>query len=150
VRAALAVDDDRAAQEVDPVELERARMTHMQAGFTNAYADGALRAAGGMANGTLDFYEVHYYVANGAAMSPFLIPASARGLDKKVVMGEFITAATDGVAAADLYTKVYANGYNGAWAWQYNDGNATVRWPTMQVPMQNVYSAHMTEVAGCH
>jgi acyl-[acyl-carrier-protein] desaturase len=28
-----------ASRAVDPVELERARMTHMQAGFTNAYAD---------------------------------------------------------------------------------------------------------------
>ena len=33
-------------------------------GKSNWYSDSALRAAGGKQNGTLDFYEVHYYDAN--------------------------------------------------------------------------------------
>ena len=118
-------------------------------GLTNAYADTALQNAGGKMNGTLDFYEVHYYALNGVQYSPFRKAASSWGLDKKVVMGEFYAAATDGVAATDLYTTLYSNGYNGAWSWQYNDGNVAIRWPTMQVPMQNVYNAHVSEVGGC-
>ncbi len=118
-------------------------------GMTNRYSDAALRTAGGKTNGTLDFYEVHYYTLNGVQYSPFRNTASHWGLDKKLVMGEFYARTTDGVATADLFTYLYTNGYNGAWAWQYNDGDAAVKWPTMQVPMQNVYNAHMTEVGGC-
>jgi hypothetical protein len=118
-------------------------------GKTNWYSDAALRAAGGKQNGTLDFYEVHYYTSNGTSNSAFLNPASRWGLDKKVVMGEFFAADTDSIAANDLYTNLFTGGYNGAWAWQYNDSDATIRWPTMQVPMQNVFNAH-TEVAACH
>ena len=36
------------------------------------YSNSSLMAAGGKANGTMDFYEVHYYGANGAQFSPFL------------------------------------------------------------------------------
>jgi hypothetical protein len=118
-------------------------------GKSNWYSDAALRAAGGKQNGTLDFYEVHYYTSNGTSNSAFLNAATHWGLDKKLVMGEFFAAATDGVAANDLYTNLYSGGYNGAWAWQYNDGSATVRWPTMQVPMQNVFNAHMADIAAC-
>ena len=72
-------------------------------GKSNWYSDSALRAAGGKQNGTLDFYEVHYYDANesqasGTALSPFGHPATYWGLDKKLVIGEFYAATTDGVA----------------------------------------------------
>ena len=60
-------------------------------GKSNWYSDSALRAAGGKQNGTLDFYEVHYYDANesnaaGTALSPFGHPATYWGLDKKLVI----------------------------------------------------------------
>ena len=90
-------------------------------GMTNYYSNSALQTAGGKPNGTLDFYEVHYYTLNGSQYSPYLNAATHWGLDKKLVMGEFWAQATDGVASADLYTKLYGSGYNGAWAWQYND-----------------------------
>jgi len=69
------------------------------------------------------------------------------------VIGEFWTDATDGVAAADLYTTLYSNGYAGAWAWQYVsadnpppvDGTVTT-WPAMQTPMNNLKSAHAADL----
>jgi len=107
-------------------------------GNTNDYSDSALRAAGGMENGILDFYEVHYYTSNGTQNSCFLHPASYWGLDKIVVMGEFFAATTDGVSQDDTYTYLYSNGYSGAWAWSYESDQT---WPSMKVPMQNLYAA---------
>jgi hypothetical protein len=128
-------------------------------GKSNWYSDSALRAAGGKQNGTLDFYEVHYYDANesnaaGTALSPFGHPATYWGLDKKLVIGEFYAVTTDGVGTNDLYTNLYNSGYNGAWAWQYNDSGNTptgtpIKWPSMQTAIQNVYNAHQTDVGNC-
>ncbi|MEO6601817.1 MAG: cellulase family glycosylhydrolase [Polyangiaceae bacterium] len=121
----------------------------------NIWSDTALVAAGSKANGVLDFYEVHYYNGwNGAnAFSPFLHPVSYWGLDKKVVIGEFWTDVTDGVAAADLYTNLFSSDYSGGWAWQYvspdNPGpttGATTIWPAMQVPMDNLKTAHPADL----
>jgi hypothetical protein len=131
-------------------------------GKSNWYSDSALRAAGGKQNGTLDFYEVHYYDANessaaGTALSPFGHPSTYWGLDKKLVIGEFYAQTTDGVAQNDLYTNLYSSGYNGAWAWQYNDSGMTpapqnqpIKWPSMQAAIQNVYNAHMADINACH
>jgi Cellulase (glycosyl hydrolase family 5) len=116
------------------------------AGNSNYYSDSALKAAGGKANGTLDFYEVHYYESNGTANSCFLHPASYWGLDKKLVMGEFYAATTDGVAQDSTYTYLYNNGYNGAWAWSYE---SDMPWPSMQTPMQDLYSAQTATVGTC-
>jgi hypothetical protein len=115
-------------------------------GNTNYYSDSALRAAGGMQTGTLDFYEVHYYTSNGTANSCFMHPASYWQLDKKLVMGEFYAATTDGVSQDDTYTYLYNNGYNGAWAWSYE---SDMPWPSMQVPMQDLYNAETTAVGSC-
>jgi hypothetical protein len=115
------------------------------AGKTNYYSDSALRAVGGKDNGTLDFYQVHYYAVNGTSNSAFLHPASYWALDKKLVLGEFAAIDNDGVGASSLYTYLYDNGYAGAWAWAYN---SDWPWPSMQAPMQNLYSAHPSEV-GC-
>jgi Cellulase (glycosyl hydrolase family 5) len=121
----------------------------------NLWSDAALLAAGSKANGKLDFYEVHYYNNwNGAnAYSPFLHPVSYWGLDKNVVIGEFWTDVTDGVAAADLYTNLYGSAYSGGWAWQYvspdNPGPTTgaiTIWPAMQVPMNNLKAAHPADL----
>ncbi len=145
----------------------------MVGGHQNFYSDSALQTAGGKATGTLDFYEVHYYdnwgpggSANGASavVSPFTHPAAYWdiGDNKPIVIGEFYAIDTNGVAAANLYTTLYDGGYGGAWAWQYEnadnptpsidvDGDAvpidaTTMWPAMQVPMQNLYSAHMADL----
>jgi hypothetical protein len=114
-------------------------------GKTNYYSDSALIAAGGKQNGTLDFYEVHYYEQNGMSDSAFTHPASYWKLDKKLVIGEFAAAETDMVGQNDLYTNLYTNGYDGAWAWSYN---ADWTWPSMQAPMQALFTAH-SDVGNC-
>jgi hypothetical protein len=116
------------------------------------YSNSSLVDAGGKANGTMDFYEVHYYAANGSQFSPFLDGRTPTywGLnDKRLVMGEFYARDTDGTAKDNLFTRLYDSGYNGAWGWQYTDGDPLVAWPSMQAPMQAVYDAHMTEVGNC-
>jgi hypothetical protein len=123
-------------------------------GKSNFYSDAALRAAGGKQNGTLDFYEVHYYAVNGTSNSAFMYPASHWALDKNLVMGEFWAVTTDGVNGADLYTTLYSTGYNGAWAWNYetnddNGGNPPTAWPVMKTPMQNLYNAQMATLNAC-
>ena len=141
-------------------------------GNQDLYSDYALASVGGKATGTLDFYEVHYYdnwgpegSANGASAiaSPFVHPAAywALGDNKPIVIGEFYAIDTNGVAAADLYTNLYDGGYGGAWARQYENADpvptidfdgqvvpidAATAWPAMQVPMQNLYDAHMAEL----
>jgi cellulase (glycosyl hydrolase family 5) len=124
--------------------------------MTNLYSNSALQAAGGMSNGTLDFYEVHYYMSNDSAgtttYSCFANPASHWGLDKNVVIGEFYAITTDGVNGSDTYTSLYNNGYNGAWAWNYttnDDSGTTTDWPTMKTPMQNLYTAQMATLSAC-
>jgi hypothetical protein len=123
--------------------------------YHSYYSDDALKAAGGRAKGTLDFYEVHYYDNWGAGndstvVSPFKHPATYWNVDKPIIIGEFWAIGTNGVAAADLYTTLYDNGYNGAWAWQYassdGTGGASTKWPAMQVPMQALYSAHKADL----
>jgi len=113
---------------------------------TNYYSDSALRSVGGKQGGTLDFYEVHYYTSNGVSNSAFMNPASHWGLDKKLVMGEFAAADTEGVGKDSLYTHLYDAGYSGAWAWSYD---ADWPWPAMQAGMQNVYNAHTSVVGAC-
>jgi hypothetical protein len=116
------------------------------AGNASDYSDSALMTAGGKQGGTLDFYEVHYYESNGTQYSCFLHPASYWGLDKKIVMGEFYAATTDGVAQNNTYTYLQSNGYSGAWAWSYE---SDMPWPSMQTPMQNLYTAQTSTVGAC-
>ncbi len=113
---------------------------------TNDYSDTALRNVGGKQNGTLDFYEVHYYTSNGTGNSCFTHPASFWKLDKSLVMGEFFAATTDGVAQNNTYTSLDTGGYNGAWAWSYD---SDMPWPSMQVPLENELSADPTHVNSC-
>ncbi|HTQ04997.1 MAG TPA: hypothetical protein VMI54_14130 [Polyangiaceae bacterium] len=114
-------------------------------GKNQYYSDQALIQAGGKQNGTLDFYEVHYYMSNGTSNSCFTHPASYWNLDKKLVMGEFAAQGVDNIALNDLYTNLYTNGYDGAWAWSYD---ADYVWPAMQAPMQALFKAH-ADVGNC-
>jgi hypothetical protein len=115
-----------------------------QAGKKNFYSNAALQTAGGKTNGTLDYYEVHYYADDGSANSPFVNKSTFWDLDKPILMGEFYALATDGVAVNNIYTTLFGNGYKGAWAWEYtaSSGNAAnTQWPAMQAPMQALYKA---------
>jgi hypothetical protein len=124
--------------------------------YHNLYSDQALVERGGRPRGTLDYYQVHYYDNWGkdnTIISPFKHPAVHWRLDdgKPLVIGEFWAIDTNGLAAADLYTSLYDNGYNGAWAWQYWNADEPgppipTKWPAMQAPMQNMLRAHATDV----
>lgn len=89
----------------------------------NYYADSRLIAEGGDAQGTLDFYSVHYYDWAGTALSPFHHPASRWQLDKPVVVAEFDMQDTFGVPEQELFEKLYRNGYAGALPWSWTDNN---------------------------
>ena len=133
-------------------------------GHKNYYSDSELKAVGGKSNGTLDFYQVHYYdnwgsVGGANSVSPFVYPASHWALDKPVMIGEFWTVDSPGpsnstIKATDLYTNLYAGGYQGAWAWQYanadnpppTSGDPT-QWPAMKTAMQNLFTAHPADLA---
>jgi hypothetical protein len=94
----------------------------------NYYSDSQLIAAGGKANGTLDFYSVHYYTGLGVTNSPFAHSASFWGLDKPLVIGEFAASSTnDGIPKDILYRSLYTNGYAGALAWSWTDVNLSTR-----------------------
>jgi Cellulase (glycosyl hydrolase family 5) len=148
-----------AIHDVDPSALVTNGTWEFQAsanlsGMMNVYSDSQLNSAGGKSNGTLDFYEVHYYASNGAKYSPFANPAAHWLLDKPTVIGEFYALDQDGVLAKDTYTALHTGGYSGAWAWQYlhNDGNnsnnggMSTMWPTMQVPLQTLYASAPNDV----
>jgi hypothetical protein len=132
-------------------------------GHKNYYSDSELKAVGGKSNGTLDFYQVHYYDNWGSAggansVSPFVHPASYWALDKPIMIGEFWNVDSPGpsnetIQSADLYTELYENGYQGAWAWQYanadnpppTSGDQT-EWPAMKTAMQNLFTAHPADL----
>lgn len=133
-------------------------------GHKNYYSDSQLKAAGGKDNGTLDFYQVHYYdnwgsVGGANSVSPFVYPASHWGLDKPVVIGEFWNVDSPGpsnttIKGADLYTTLHKNGYQGAWAWQYANADNppptsgdTTQWPAMKTAMQNLFTAQPADLA---
>lgn len=95
-------------------------------GNTNYYSDARLIAAGGDTDGTLDFYQVHYYPDNfPVRLSPFHRPADWWGLDKPIVIGEFPSRAIDGgttdpeYTITEAYQLAYEYGYAGAMAWDY-------------------------------
>ncbi len=121
-------------------------------GFDNKYSDTALTTVGGRAQGKLDFYQVHFYAQNGDAVSPFLHPATYWGLDKPLVIGEFWAMDTNAVPQDNLYTHLYDNGYDGAWAWQYynsdtvNNKPADHKWPAMKAGLTALHAAHAADL----
>lgn len=102
----------------------------VQAGYLNWYTDDALKAAGGDADGILDFYQVHYYGWNGPSNSPFRKGAANWSVDKPLVVGEFASSSwgpttpssstmQDAESVDTLLENIYKNGYAGGLFWQY-------------------------------
>lgn len=85
----------------------------------NIYRDECLVAAGGKANGKLDFYQMHTY--EWSEQFPMKRNAPDYGLDKPLIVGEFSTKRSGVSDSAQVYKHYYFGGYNGALAWQYND-----------------------------
>lgn len=50
------------------------------------------------------------------------VSASSYQLDKPLVIGEFASVCAQNEGIENLYRYSYNNGYQGAWAWQYNAG----------------------------
>jgi hypothetical protein len=93
----------------------------------NYYRDDRLIAAGGVQNGTLDFYQVHYYPQHfNDDRNPFVHAASHWGLDKPIVIGEFPAGDWLGngyrstMTNLDAFKWAYEQGYAGAMSWDYN------------------------------
>ena len=133
-------------------------------GHKNYYSNSQLTSIGGKSNGTLDFYQVHYYdnwgtVGGANRVSPFVYPATHWALDKPIMIGEFWNVDSPGpsnstIKGADLYTTLYNNGYQGAWAWQYANADTPppasgqpTQWPGMKTAMQNLFTAHPADLA---
>lgn len=105
--------------------------------YQKYWNDAALVAEGGEANGTLDFFQTHYYpYYQGDAISPFVNTAAQMqtkyGYDAKpMIIGEFPASGWSGdtytasmaaktqVSTVDAYKFAYESGYAGALAWQY-------------------------------
>ena len=105
--------------------------------YQKYWNDAALVAAGGEANGTLDFFQTHYYpYYQNDAVSPFINTAaqmaSKYGYDSKpMIVGEFPASGWKGdtytasmaaktqISTEECYRKAFDGGYAGALAWQY-------------------------------
>ena len=92
--------------------------------FRNFWKDECLIKAGGKANGTLDFYQMHTYNTDMGA--PFESNAEAFGLDKPLVIGEFSSVKSESTHSITTeYQYAFDNGYSGVWDWSLlgGDGN---------------------------
>jgi len=89
----------------------------------NYYSDDRLIAAGGDADGTLDFYSVHYYIHLGTAYSPFLHSSNVWNLNKPIVIAEFAMSQNNGVPKDQLFNRLYQTGYAGSLPWSWTDIN---------------------------
>ncbi len=105
--------------------------------YQSWWNDAELVKAGGEANGTLDFFQTHYYpYYQDDAVSPFVNTAaqmaSTYGYDSKpMIIGEFPAsgwknttyttsmAAKTQLSTEECYRKAFDGGYAGALAWQY-------------------------------
>jgi len=89
----------------------------------NYYRDDRLIAAGGDANGTLDFYMVHYYDwAGGANRCPFQHNAAIWELNKPLVVAEFSFVGCTN-CGTNFHIALYDRGYAGALDWSFTDEN---------------------------
>ncbi|XP_062593358.1 mannan endo-1,4-beta-mannosidase-like [Saccostrea cucullata] len=119
-----------AIKEVDPHALVtvgawNGKVNTDNFGFHNMYKDSCLVKAGGKAQGTLSFYQVHSYDWQGhfGTESPFKHNFRAFGLHKPLVIGEFREKNGGGMTINQLYDHAYNGGFAGGWAWSQTDGN---------------------------
>lgn len=94
-------------------------------GAFNHYQDHCLVAAGGDAQGIIDFYQMHTYSWEGlwSEHTPFKESAANYQLDKPLVIGEFSKECSEGESVEHLWNHGYDQGYDGIWSWQYNYDN---------------------------
>lgn len=105
--------------------------------YQKYWNDAALIEAGGESNGTLDFFQTHYYPYwQGNDVSPFVNTAAQLATtyqydSKPMIIGEFPAsgwagetyrsnfAAKTEITTEECYRKAFDGGYAGALAWQY-------------------------------
>lgn len=118
------------------------------------YRDDALITAGGKANGTLNFYMVHYYGWNGVNSSPFTKACSYWNMDKPLVIGEYASSdwkpgidnmrIYDSAKVDTLMTYLDKTGYAGGLGWPFKqDGGSSWMkgFPTFGHSMMEAYRA---------
>ena len=105
--------------------------------YQKYWNDAALIEAGGEANGTLDFFQTHYYPYwQDNSVSPFMNTAAQMATkysydSKPMIIGEFPASGWKGdtyttsmaaktqISTEECYRKAFDGGYAGALAWQY-------------------------------
>lgn len=92
-------------------------LTDVDGGDQNFYADTALVNAGGVTNGTLDFYQVHHY---DFPLNPFDHHFDHWNLDKPLLIGEFHPGCSD-CGEFSNYETLIDSGYAGAMGWMWLD-----------------------------
>jgi Secretion system C-terminal sorting domain/Cellulase (glycosyl hydrolase family 5) len=103
-------------------------------GFVNEYTDAKLIAAGGKANGTLDFYNIHYYAWANINGSPFHNDFATVNLDKPTIIAEYYPQDTFGVSRDNLGTTLKTKGWNGSLLWSITDRS----WGEMETIIKNI------------
>jgi hypothetical protein len=115
----------------------------------NYYSDSRLIDQGHDPQGTLDFYEVHYYKWGGTALSPFHHLAGEWMLNKPIVVAEFgisdVNGAYPDLSKLTLYDLLYQNGYAGAMTWSWTDVSFTTH-EDMLAAMQFMWDNHQQDV----
>jgi hypothetical protein len=92
-------------------------------GATNIWSDANLIAAGGAANGVLDYYQIHYYNGFGSTWSPIQnMMTYWQTYDKPHVIGEIPNnpnpfTASSPQTGSYFYNTLLQNCYSGAWGW---------------------------------
>lgn len=107
--------------------------------FYNYYRDDRLIEAGGDPDGTLDFYQVHYYPEHFREdTSPFHNPADHWELDKPILIGEFSAKGVvdrgtgfrprTELPPREAFEHALKAGYAGAlgWTWTDHDGHGGI------------------------
>jgi hypothetical protein len=119
----------------------------------NYYSDSELIAAGGKANGTLDFYQVHFYPEHFEDdRNPFAHPKSYWGLDKPVIIGEFpMDDWSTGIKSSamtnlDAMNWAYDKGYAGAMSWAITDDGFNVEIEKNKAAIADVFSKYKPDI----
>ncbi len=132
----------------------------VQASYLGWYTDDQLKTIGGDADGTLDFYMVHYYGWNGVSNSPFRKGAAAWNMDKPILVGEFASSSwgpttlssskmQDAENVDTLLENLFKNGYAGGLFWQYqkdDDDKWMLGFATSAPSMAALKRAHPADV----
>jgi hypothetical protein len=131
--------------------------------YVGEYSTAKLVAAGGDADGYLDFYMAHYYPEwQDASLSPFEHPASFWNMDKPILIGEFPakswSASTTGPSSGqplkttktinDAFAYAYANGYAGAMSWAMSEQASSFfgDYSTTAPALKALYDAHTADI----